>query len=166
MAGAGPSFAQSLRVIGQDLEGLGVKAFELGKVADDYVVDMDCHGPERKLRDKSLLTRITKKIHGVNDPPVPNPLRFTTEQIVWADIERGSHRGQSGGVPDAGKLSLVLRVLGNFLDEREASEFTICWSSDGARVSYDRKVESFTNDNLYDLGVRMYLRRSNRVPVR
>jgi len=165
MAGGVLSISQSLRVIGQDLEGLGVKAFELDKQSDEYVVQVDCNGTGGRLQGQNLLKRITEKFHGI-DSQISNPLRFTTAQIVWSDIERAVHRGDSSRMPDPGKLSLVLRVLGNFLDEKNAADFAISWSGDGAQVNYARKVESFTIDNLYDLGVRMYLKRSGRVSVR
>jgi hypothetical protein len=32
------SYAQSLRVVGQDLDALGVNSFELAKCGDDYIV--------------------------------------------------------------------------------------------------------------------------------
>ena len=159
------SFAQSLRVIGQDLEGLGVKAFALARHADEYIVRLDWDGPDARLREKTLVKRIAGKLHRTEDSQVA-PLRFTTAQIISSDIERSLRRGESTGVPDSANLSLILRVLGNFLDERGAADFAISWSGDGARVNYDRKAESFTTENLYDLGVRMYLRRSDRASAK
>jgi hypothetical protein len=165
MAGGTLSFSQSLRVIGQELESLGVDAFELGKLDDEYVVQMDRNGADEKSSNNSLLKRISEKMHGAGDSQMA-PLRFTTEQIIRSDIERAVRRAESSGIPNSGNLSLILRVLGNYLDERGADDFTILCSSDGIKVNYDRKLERFTTDNLYDLGVRMYLRRSGRVSTR
>jgi len=66
-------------------------------------------------------------------------------------------------MPDARNLSLVLRVVGDYLDRKGIGDFAILWSTDSVKVSYGKKVESFTIQDLYDLGVRMYLRRSNRL---
>jgi hypothetical protein len=165
MAGGALSIAQTLRVIGQDLETLGVRAFELSKLSEEYVVQVDRNGSGDRVQGKNLFQRINEKFHGAGSE-ISNPLHFATEQIIWSDIERAVHRDDSSRVPDSGKLSLVLRVLGNFLDEKNAGDFTISWSSDGAQVNYNRKVENFTIDNLYDLGVRMYLKRSGRVSER
>ena len=165
MAGGALSFSQSLRVIGQELESLGVDAFELDKLADEYVVQMDGNGPAGKVSNNAPPKRTAKKFHG-GDSPIPNPLRFSTEQIIRSDIERAVRRAEASGMPNSGNLSLILRVLGNFLDERGADNFTICCSSDGVNVNYDRKLERFTTDNLYDLGVHMYLKRSGRVSAR
>jgi hypothetical protein len=166
MAVATLSFAQSLRVIGQDLEGLEAHAFELAKLNDEYIVALDHGGVRGEARNRTILKRIGRKIHGIDDAQTSNRLRFTQAGLFWTDSQRRLQRGAASGVPDAGKLSLALRVLGNFLDERGAVDFAISWSADSKRVSYDGKVESFTTDNLYDLGVRMYLRRSSRGSAR
>jgi hypothetical protein len=118
MAGAALSFAQSFRVIGQDLEGRGVHSFELGKFKEEYIVEMDRGGRGGKSRDKTILKRITEKIHGVDDSQISNSLRFTSAKLFWADAQRRLQRSDSRGLPNAGKLSLVLRVLGDFLDEK------------------------------------------------
>ena len=164
MPGGALSYSQSLRVIGQNLEGLDVGAFDLRKQSDEYVVQMENKWTGARLPGNNLLKRITEKFHG--EAQITNPLRFTTAQLVWSDIERAVHRSDSASVPDCGKLSLVLRVLGDFLDEKAAADFTLSWSGDRAQVRYADKVESFTIDNLYDLGVRMYLKRSGRVSER
>ena len=69
-------------------------------------------------------------------------------------------------MPDTKNLSLGLRVLGDYLDGKEARDFAVSWSTHLVTVSYDHKQESFTLENLYDCGVNMYLRRSNRRPAR
>ena len=75
-------------------------------------------------------------------------------------------RRDPNAMPDARNLSLTLRVLGDYLDRRVAGDFAISWSTNSVRASYGQKVESFTLENLYDLGVRMYLKRSSRISVK
>ena len=70
-------------------------------------------------------------------------------------------------MPDAHKLTQILRVVGYYLDRKEARAFTILLSSHSLIVSYEtigahRQRESFTVENLYDLAVHMYLRRWKR----
>jgi hypothetical protein len=52
-----------------------------------------------------------------------------------------------------------LRVLGGYLDRKRAAEFAIRWSKHSAMVSYGQHEEYFTAENLYDLGISMYLKR-------
>ena len=69
------SYAQSLRVVGQDLDALGVESFELAKWGDDYIVWPKRTEFTRKLSaDKGFLLKITQKILGRDDPDkeIPN----------------------------------------------------------------------------------------------
>jgi hypothetical protein len=68
-------------------------------------------------------------------------------------------------IDGAGNLSIPLRVIGDFLDQKEAVNFSMSWSIYSVRVEYEnthegRKQEDFTLQNLYDRGVKMYFRRS------
>jgi hypothetical protein len=156
------SHAQSLRVIGQVLDSLGIDSFHLAKQVDDYIV-----WPERtevtKKRsvEKGFLAKITEKILGedVADEELPNQLRFTAAEIVSVDTQRRLERKKSDSPSDQRDLSFVLRVLGNYLDRKRAAEFAIRWSKHSAMVSYGQHEEYFTAENLYDLGISMYLKR-------
>jgi hypothetical protein len=71
-------------------------------------------------------------------------------------------------MPDAHKLAQVLRVLGDHLDRKGATAFTVSLSSHLLSVAYEtgngHKInDSFTTENLYDRAVHMYLRRSKRL---
>jgi hypothetical protein len=158
------SYAQSLRVVGQDLDALGVDSFELAKWGDDYIV-----WPERTEFTKTLsaekrfLSKITQKILGHEDSAreIPNRLYFTPSQILWADTQRRLKR-KIGSPSDRRDLSFVLRVLGDYLDRKKPGQFTISWSKNSIMISYDQIQESLTSENLYDFGIHMYLRRSTR----
>jgi hypothetical protein len=159
------SYAQSLRVVGQDLDALGVDFFELAKWGDDYIVWPGHAEFTRKLSaEKRFLSKITQKILGHEDlaREIPNRLYFTPSQILWADTQRRLKRKISGSPSDLRDLSFVLRVLGDYLDRKKIGQFTISWSKDSIMISYDQKQESFTAENLYDFGIGMYLRRSTR----
>ena len=158
------SYAQSLRVVGQDLDALGVDFFELAKWGDDYIVWLERTEFTKKLSaEKGFLSKITQKILGHEDSAreIPNRLYFTPADIIWADTQRRLKR-KTGSPSDLRDLSFVLRVLGDYLDRQKVGQFTISWSQDSIIISYDQKQERFTSQNLYDLGIGMYLRRSTR----
>jgi hypothetical protein len=156
------SHAQSLRVVGQVLDTLGVDSFHLEKRGDDYVV-----WPERteltreRSVEKGFLSKITQKILGADDSDkeLPDRLYFTPSEIVLADTQRRLTRKISGSPSDRRDRSFVLRVLGNYLDRKRAGDFVIRWSKHSAMVSYGQHEEYFTAENLYDLGISMYLKR-------
>jgi hypothetical protein len=181
MASASHSNSQCLRVIGQELERLGVESFEAEKRGEEYIVRMEHREPaEKKFSGIRFLQRITKIIRGSADPAkeisgpgeVAEPLRFSSSDINWLDSYGRSRRGAAAPVmPDVQKISLGLRVIGDYLDRKRASTFAIWWSNPSViSVNYktsenDLKRENFSAQNLYDLGVHMYLRRSNRFPA-
>ena len=175
MTPAALSYAQSLRVMGQALEALRIDSFELEKRGDEYVVRMDPSESAGKLSwDTNFLKTLAEKIWGPGDfeqrdlnPGGP------TEPLVYksSDIDR-LDSGSQDSMPDARNLSLALRVLGDYLDQKGAQDFAISWSIHSVRVKYvtihsiGLKEEDFTVQNLYDRGVHMYMRRSNRELVR
>jgi hypothetical protein len=158
------SNAQSLRVIGQQLAGLGINAFELDKRGNEYFVRMDRGESAGKSPEKTFPKSIFEKTPSAPDTAreILNHLSFSTSQIIWSDTENRLRRGQTNAMPDANDLSTLLRVLGDYLDRKAAGDFAISCDMGVVTVSYDQRKESFRIENLYDLGVHMYLRRSNR----
>ncbi len=68
---------------------------------------------------------------------------------------------------DTHTISSGLRLVGDYLDQKGAVTFNIQWSIESVRVRFeaasgDPKETSFTMQNLKDLAVVMYLRRSRR----
>ncbi|SRR6266508_4558370 len=158
------SYAQSLRVVGQDLDAIGVDSFELAKWGDDYIVWPVRAEFTRKLSaEKGFLSKITQKIlgHDDSDEEIPNRLYFTPAEILWSDTQRRLER-QSDSPSDRRDLSFLLRVLGDYLDRKNPGQFTISRFNNSIMISYDHRQESLTSENLYDFGIHMYLRRSNR----
>ena len=141
MSAVNLSYAQSLRVIGQDLDALGIHAFDLRKKGHDYTVWAERNGSDKKL---------TEVIH------------FATSQILWTHVARALKRKTSGGVTDPHNLSFLLRVLGHHLDNNAVDDFMISWSPKWVKVVYGDREETFTLLDLYNYGTSMYLRRSNR----
>ena len=163
MAAVTLSYAQALRVIGQDLVPLRTNSFELAKWGDDYIVWME-NGElaEYLSAKKTFFEKITQKIlgHADADGEIPNRLYFSSSDIFFANIKRESKRRTANSPRDLRDLSFVLRVLGGYLDRKLARELTISWSTNSIKVRYDQKEESFTTENLYDFGINMYLKRT------
>ena len=167
MIPATKSYAQSLRVIGQALEVIRINAFALEKRGEKYIV----HNWE-----PSFLKSITNKVWGTGDSDEmvltpqrpPELLVYTSSDTNRLETQGRSRRG-SGDSLDAHKLSLGMRVLGDYLDKKEAVTFDIGWSIQSVTVKYESpgggfKKASFTLQALHDQGVDMHLRRSCRLP--
>ena len=152
-------------MIGQDLEPLGINSFELAKWGDDYIVWIKQGESGRELSGKrTFFEKISQKILGPTDSDRETPHRryFSRVEILLADIEWQSKRRISNSPSDLRDLSLELRVLGDYLDRKAAGEFTISWAPNSIKVRYDQKEESFTLQNLYDFGIHLYMKRSDR----
>lgn len=148
------SNAVSLRVIGQHLMGLGIKSFKVDKSGEEFVL--------RVTAGKSGQGTFLKNLFKGSPTQIPNPLRFSTSQIIQTDTENRTTRSQSAAMPDAHDLSTMLRVLGDYLDRKASGDFNISCDMKSVTINYNEKIENFRMETLYDLGIHMYLRRSNR----
>ncbi len=167
VAGVLLSYSRILRVIGQDLEPLGVNAFELAKLGDDFSVSMNQRASQQVSSAKgTVLDKINQVIFGRMDSPreTPHYKNFTSREILAADMERQSRRNISRSRSDFRNLSLELRGLGDYLDRKLPGDFTISWAPapDLIKVRYDQISECFTLRDLYDFGIHMYMNRSDR----
>jgi hypothetical protein len=156
--------AQSLRVIGQQLSRLGFNSFEVEKNADEYVVQLHRGESSGKSWENAFLNSVFPNSRRSPDSRTQNldSIRLHPSQILEVDNENRLQRHQPTEMPDPYKLSTLLRVLGDYLDRKGAAEFAIACDSASLTVKYGQKSESLRIDALYDLGVHMYLRRSNR----
>jgi hypothetical protein len=160
------SYSQSLRVIGQRLHGAEINSFEVNKSGDEYIVRLDPGAFVRKVSREQRLSRcIREKILSDSLTAVPITLKFTISELLCSDDEEGLRRRKTG-MPDIHNLSLVLRVLGDYLDRKAAGDFAISWSMDSVKVRYGQQEQQFTAHNLYDFAIVMYLKRSNYGPAK
>jgi hypothetical protein len=153
------SHAQSLRVIGQNLAVLALDSFEVTKSGDDYVVSSE---EFRGGQPRGLFSRIASRLFGRRELDITNPIRFSVAEIVRIDNERRLQRAPNSP-RDRRDLSFMLRVIGDYLDHKNVDRFTIDWSKSSYNVRYDNQRESFSVEDLYNFGIRMYLRRANRL---
>ena len=159
------SYAQALRVIGQALETLRINAFTLQKDDDNYVV---------RNWETSFLKSVADEVWKTGDfeqlslpqEKSENILIYTNWDAERLEIEGRSKRGSTES-PDTHTVSSGLRLVGDYLDKKSAVTFDISWSTKLVKVKFlaasgGPKETSFTMQNLKDLAVVMYLRRSKR----
>jgi hypothetical protein len=163
------SYAQSLRAIGQALEVLRITAFKLEKSGEKYIVSN---------WEPSFLDNIAENVWGGGDRDQMRVIRGgRTAPLVYtgSDTDRleaqGRLRRGSHDMRDAHNISLALRAAGHYLDKNRAVAFEILWSTREVIIQYktgahNHKKESFTIQDLYDLGTGMYMRRSSRKRVK
>jgi hypothetical protein len=161
------SYAQSLRVMGQALDALRINSFELEKRGDEYIVRMDRSESTGKLSwDTNFLNSVAERFWQSGDFTAPKV--YKSSDIDRLDSQGRSGRGGQDSMRDTRRLSLALRALGDYLEQSGARDFAVSWSVDSVRVKYQTnhsiglKEEDFTVQNLYDRGVHMYMRRSDR----
>jgi hypothetical protein len=169
MTGPTLSYAQSLRVIGQALEELRIGSFKLEKTGERYII---------RNWEPSFLQSVAEKVWRRGDSKqmllIPggraaSPLAYTSSDTSRLEAQGRSRRG-SNDSPDAHDVSLALRVVGDYLDRHGAIAFDISWTMQSVTVKYEtvthhHKEANCTVQNLHDLGVGMYLRRSSRRPA-
>ena len=159
------SYAQSLRVIGQALETLRINVFALEKTGEKYIV---------RDWEPSFLKKIADEVWAIkNSGPRPFTNKQSSDLLIYtsSDAERLEAKGRSrrGSKENQNTydISSALRVVGDYLDKKRAVTFNLWWSTDSVTVRYESpdsgpKETNFTVQNLQDLGVGMYLRRSSR----
>jgi hypothetical protein len=165
MVSSTESYSQALRVIGQALETLRIDTFALEKKGDRYIV---------RDWEPSFLKSVADEVWGARDSDQMSfPTQKSGDLLIYtnSDAERletqGRSRRGSNGNPDTYTISSGLRLVGDYLDKKRAVTFDIWWSIESVRVRFEAaaggpKETSFTVQNLQDLSVGMYLRRSNR----
>jgi hypothetical protein len=142
------SYSEILRVIGQDLETRGIKAFDIRDEGDRIFVQC-----------------------GYQDPPAATPvtLYYTPRDIEELKPEGAEKRGQSSKPGDFFTLSHILRAIGGYVDQKKACLLRLsnndCPGADVVfRIEYEtregeRLVDDRSGSAIYDLCVNMYKRR-------
>lgn len=176
-------YARHLRVIGQDLEGLHLQAFNLEWTGDGYVIWSRPAGAGLEDGALSRLSKNRLRKLWKNNPrtrpygqeelvTLPSSVQARRYRYSLSDIERMEHESRSRryrnrGVADGHSLSQLLRTVGAIVGQRHQRLLGISWQDLSVSVVVEtpegkREIDVFRPDNLYDLWVRMYLRRDNR----
>jgi hypothetical protein len=175
-------YPRHLRVIGQDLESLRLKTFNLECVGDSYLVwspsgtaDGEVHplsGLSKNRLQKLWKNKSQSRSHGQEEHfTLPSSLPTKRYRYSIRDIDRMEYesrsRRQKSSITDGHSLSQLLRTVGALVGQRRERLLGVCWQDFAISVVVEtsqgqRQIDVFRPDNLYDLWVRMYLRRDNR----
>ena len=160
--------ARSLRVIGQSLETAKVRVFELETDGPDYIVRTDflTKATEWILRFALGVQDVSEETSGHS--PVKKSVRFTRADISRLDDQEQKQRKTTSMDKQMhGRLSQVMRSVGDDLDAIEASAFSMSWTYDSVSVDYQsldgqRDARTFTAERLEQLESRSRFRRFGR----
>jgi hypothetical protein len=142
------SYSEILRVIGQDLEMRGIKAFDIRAEGENIVAQC-----------------------GYQVPPAATPvtLHYTPKDIQDLKPQGLANRGQGPAQGDFYTLSQSLRAVGGYVDQKKGGLIRLSNNdcSEGEvvfRIEYEtREREQVAEDRsgsaIYDLCVNMYKRR-------
>ncbi len=167
-------YAQSLRVIGQTLEVAKVFSFTLESDGRNYRLQSDSMS-----RTAEWMLRY---VAGENDSPATadrrapagrsksaelKPVRFSDAVIASLNEREAKRRGSVAHSEQeiSGKLSHLLRTLGDHLDRNSAQTFHIFWMADAIVLDYQRPDgltdrQRFTAEKLIEFGNRRLARPS------
>ena len=156
------SHAQCLRVIGQYLDAHPPDFFQLRTVGPSFIISSDYFakrpGPNPLVR---FLSKISRRAFSAEDSPQSDYVIFTRPEIHQVDLEQQTCR-KAGSTMERNDFSVSLRALGDYFDRKNVAEFSVDWSRDSITAHYGIHLESFTRPQLYNFGIRMYLRRADR----
>jgi hypothetical protein len=176
-------YSRHLRAIGQDLEKLHLSNFNLEYVGNAYLVWLrsDDQG-----ENSNPLSRISKnrlqKLWRNKRPARPlgheewysrsssqtgRRLRYSVPELDRIEREQRAGRHQPSGTADGHSLSQLMRTVGDLVSQNGNRLLGIAWQELSVCVVVEtpkgrKEIDVFRPDNLYDLWVRMYLRRDNR----
>ena len=157
--------AKSLRIIGQSLEVARLRTFDLSTEGPDYIVKSVSLTQTVEWILRHAL-RPHEFSYGINRQSTGSrSVRFAPADISRLDDQARRHRRGDASPPDYGRLSQLLRALGDQLDQAAVGAFQLSWTPDSASVntpSTDDQSDSkkFTAEKLQQHGSRARLRRS------
>ncbi|HEX7233452.1 MAG TPA: hypothetical protein VF452_23945 [Candidatus Binatia bacterium] len=178
-------YARHLRAIGQDLEKLHLSTFNLEYVGDAYLVWVRSESEA----EASPVLRISKnrlrKLWRDKIPTLPigheepdqrsqsetgRRLRYSVRELDRIEREQRARRRPQSGTTDGHRLSQLLRTVGDLVNQRGERLLGIAWQELSVSVVVEtptgrKEIDVFRPDNLYDLWVRMYLKRESRALI-
>jgi hypothetical protein len=172
-----------LRAIGQDLEKLRLSRFNLEHNGNSYLVWLNADTIDSPPLPAFLANRRFRRLWTDHVHPRPqgreeyitvSPLRrmkrycYTPREIENIEQAGRQRRRLQSAVADGHSLSQLLRTVGALVNQRNQRLLGVSWQELSVSVVFEndrgqREIEVFRPDHLYDLWVRMYLRRNNRV---
>lgn len=174
-------YARHLRAIGQDLEARQHDHFNIEVIEDAYVVWVkpaaSMAGPTLLRIGKSGLQKLWRSRdvsrpadHERSDDVSPDrnglSLRYSIDDLDRIEREQRARRSQQNRGADGHRLSQLLRTVGDLVERKHERLLGIAWQDLSVGVVVEtsagrKEIDVFRPDNLYDLWVKMYLRRGS-----
>lgn len=176
-------YARHLRAIGQDLEALHFSHFNLELTGDAYLVWVkpgdrtDNNKPLLRL-SKSRLQRLWRhktafrtadhaELYANSPTQTGKRIRYSIQDLDRIERQQRALRHPPSGSADGHRLSQLLRTVGDMVERKSERLLGIAWQELSVGVVVEtargrKEIDVFRPDNLYDLWVKMYLRRDNR----
>jgi hypothetical protein len=177
-------YSRHLRTIGQDLENLHLVAFNLECTGDEYVVWVrsenanDNDNPLLRVGKNRLQKLWRNTVHSRtvvreeiftdwHSQPAKR-LRYSLTDLDRLEREQRGRRRPQVRTADGHSLSQLLRTIGDMVGRRGERLLGISWQELSVSMVVEtargrKEIDVFRPDNLYDLWVKMYLRRDKRV---
>ena len=176
-------YAQPFRAIGQALETLNLKIFELEPTGEDFLVRGHLPKPLIDVTADALSPASLNTVWGnlapsssanrseQNEAIVPLlssiELQYTSKDIDRLEQEGRANRTDPNRIPEHSSLSQVLRCVGAYLVQRRARLVKLWRDGDSVSLEYQTSLgnmlkETLVVGELYDLWVRMYMQRAAR----
>jgi hypothetical protein len=161
--------AKSLRIIGQSLEVAKVRVFALETDGPNYILRSGSLTETAEWILRHALSPSDTSGQSARQSAANRPVRFTPADILRLD-EQAQRQRRNDLYPNPqsfGRLSQLLRALGDHLDQTRLSTLQISWTHDSVAVvfeSVDSQSDSrtFSAEKLRDLGSHLRFRRSSR----
>ena len=176
-------YSRHLRAIGQDLENLHLSAFNLEYTGDSYLVwirpndQADNNNPRFRI-SKNRLQKLWRnktpprtlgqeESYASSSTRMGKRLRYSVQELDRIEREQRARRRQQSGTADGHSLSQLLRTVGDLIGQKGERLLGIAWQELSIGVVVEtpqgrKEIDVYRPDNLYDLWVKMYLRRDNR----
>jgi len=175
-------YGRHLRTIGQELQKIHPDTFNLECRETSYLIRLrserweqehrSLSHQENDWRPKWLPTRNRIAFSERNDERASLSAPYVSMEFSRNDLDcldgiAKNQRLHTSGFTDGHSLSQLLRTLGTLVTQRNHYLLGISWRELSICIVVEtvqgkREIEVFRPDNLYDLWVRMYLRRENK----
>jgi hypothetical protein len=172
------NYSRHLRLIGQQLQQKGIGNFNLQCTEKGYAVwtrDDTLTWPNRsffkfgsgRLEKWRGIRNGAENGYTTAAPYAQSRFEFSLEDLERMEWRAKTHRDPMGGFANGHSLSQLLRTIGSLAYQRNHRLLAVAWRDLSICVVIEtapgkREIEVLRADNLYDVWVRMYLRRENR----
>jgi hypothetical protein len=169
------TYSQTLRALGQALEAAHLDVFSLQSVGEVYHVRgeklVEIQAPSEATAQLTSIWQKLKRNGASETPPVhtsrqPIQLQYTSSDIEQLEREGQARRQHPHSMPDVYSPSQVLRAAGAYLDRKRAKLVELAKNDANIKMRYETSLgaasEELSVPYLYDMAVRMYLRRTER----